>query len=157
MIEQSEFVSKEAMAEKAATAFGFNQPSALDIVHREDYENDVAYIHALTEAQAKMDNPEYQRAARKVAEEDRRRQEKAIREEQRKEYSEILKTVKLSDLDRRTVDTQAAEMARRDLAAGRIFASDLAGRIEHYAEELTEKKKRDLAAGIQFNRCLRGE
>lgn len=157
MIEQSEIVTKESTTEKVAAALGFNQPSALDVVRREEFKSDADYIHALTETQAKMDDPEYQRAARKVAEEDRRRQEKAIREEQRKEYSEILKTVKLSDLDRRTVDTQAAELARRDLAAGRIFASDLAGRIEHYAEELTEKKKRDLAAGIQFNRCLRGE
>lgn len=148
--------SKETTKEKAAAAFGMNQPSALDVVRRDDYVNDVEYIHALAETQARMDDPAYQRAARKVAAEDQQRHEKEIRDEQRKEYAAILTGVKLSDMDRRSIDTQAAELARKDLAAGKIFASDLGKQIEKHAGELTEKKKRELAAGIQFNRALRG-
>lgn len=41
--------------------------------------------------------------------------------------------------------TEATERARRDLAAGRIRASELAPTIESYAKNLTEKRKDTLA------------
>lgn len=152
-----EFITQESIKAKAASAFGLDQPSALDVVHRENYKSDVDYIHALTETQAKMDNPEYQKAARKVAAEDRRRQEEEIRKAQRREYDEILKSVKLDDIDKRAIDKEAAQEARRDLAAGKITLSELGQRIESYGEKLTDQKRRERAASIQFNRCLRGD
>jgi tRNA(Ser,Leu) C12 N-acetylase TAN1 len=154
---QATITSPEMMQEKMKAALGFDQPSALDVVRREDYKSDVEYIHALAETQAMMDAPEYQKAARKVAAEKQRRQEQETREAQHKEYNDILNGVTLQEHEKKEIDTKAAEMARSDLGAGKIFASDLGRRIEKYAAELTEKKKRELAANIQMNRLFRGK
>lgn len=154
---QGTITTPEMTRERMKAALGLDQPSALDVVRREDYKSDVEYIHALTETQAMMDAPEYQKAARRVAAEKQRRQEQETREAQRKEYDEILKDVTLQEYQKKEIDTKATEMARRDLAAGKIFASDLGRRIEKYAAELTEEKKRELAANIQMNRMFRGQ
>ena len=53
---------------------------------------------------------------------------------------EIRSTVQLDGLDQREIDTQAAEMARRDLAAGRISASGLGKAIEDYRPLLPKEK-----------------
>ena len=51
--------------------------------------------------------------------------------------------------------TEATERARRDLAAGRIRASELAPTIENYAKDLTEKRKDTLASNAMMNELLR--
>lgn len=150
-----EFITQESTRAKAAAALGLNQPSALDVVHREDYKSDVDYIHALTETQKEMDDPLYQKAARKAAAEAQRRQEEKIREEQRKEYAETLKSVKLDAVDSRAINEEAAAQAQRDLAAGKITYSELGERIMRYGNELTEQKKREKAANMMFNRMMR--
>ena len=47
-------------------------------------------------------------------------------------------------------------MARRDLAAGRIFASGLGAKIEEYAGQLTDSAKDSKASAMQFNDFIRG-
>ena len=79
------------------------------------------------------------------------------RAEQEAAYKEIRSTVQLSGLDQREIDTEAANLARRDLAAGRISASGLGKAIEDYAKRLTEKRKDTKASDQLFNAMLRGE
>ena len=62
----------------------------------------------------------------------------------------------LDSVDQKNIDTEAADLARRDLAAGRISASALGATIEQYARDLSEKKKDSKAANQLFNKLLRG-
>ena len=55
------------------------------------------------------------------------------------------------------IDEEAAALARRDLSANRIAASDLGATIEKYAAELTEKAKDSKASSALFNAMLRGQ
>ena len=65
--------------------------------------------------------------------------------------------MELDSLDKRNIDAEAAELARRDLAANRIGASDLGEAIEKYAVQLSEKRKNEKASAELFNRMLRGQ
>ena len=154
---KAEFTTQNDVKEKAANALGLNQKSVFDIVRREDYINEAAYIKALAETSKAMETPEYQRAARKAAEEEKRMSEERVRATQRAEFQAIRQGVTLTPLEQQRVDEQAAELARRDLAAGRIFASDMGRTIEEYASELGNRAKDEKATSVQFNSFIRAE
>lgn len=154
---QANFITNDTIKDKAAAALGLDAQSAFDIVRREDYPNEAAYIKALADVSEAMQKPEYQRARRKAAEEEQRRNEAAIRAEQRKEFQTIRRGVTLTQAEKERIDRQAADMARRDLAAGRIFASGLGAKIEEYAGQLTDSAKDSKASAMQFNTFIRRE
>ena len=54
----------------------------------------------------------------------------------------------LDSVDKHNIDEEAAALARRDLSANRIAASDLGATIEKYAAELTEKAKDSKASSV---------
>ena len=153
----AEFVTKEALEEKLSVALGLNQRSVFDIVRREDYRTEAEYIKALSDTSKAMRTPEYQRAARKAAEEQQRRDEAATRAEQRKEFESIRRGVKLTPMEQEQIDRKAANMARADLAAGKIGASELGATIEGYAGQLADKAKDSKACSMQFNNFIRQE
>ena len=95
--------------------------------------------------------------SRRIRAEYRARQEREQREKQETAYKEIRSTVQLDSVDIKEIDAQAAELAKRDLAAGRISASDLGTAIAHYAGQLTEKRKDTKASNLLFNSMLRGK
>ena len=140
---------------KIAAKLGLDQPSALDMVDRSKFATDAEYIDAAVQMEAKISNPEYQAARRRVSAEYAQRQEAEERARQEQEYKKIRGSVQLDDLDRREIDAQARDMARRDLAAGRIFVSDLGAAIENYARQLTEQRKDAKAGNELFNTMLR--
>ena len=142
---------------KFAEKMGLDQPSAFDLVDRRKYADDESYLDAVIKADMERNNPEYQAARRRLKAEYRERMEREQRAEQEAAYKEIRSTVQLDGLDQRESDTQAAEMARRDLAAGRISASGLGKAIEDYAKKLTEKRKDTKASNQLFNAMLRGQ
>lgn len=82
--------------------------------------------------------------------------ESAAREAQSAAYKTIRANASLDGLDRRNIDTEAADLARRDLAANRITASDLGAAIERHAAELSEKRKDEKASAQLFNAMIRG-
>lgn len=69
---------------------------------------------------------------------------------------ETAESVKES-VDKHNIDEEAAALARRDLSANRIAASNLGATIEKYAAELTEKAKDSKASSALFNAMLRGQ
>ena len=142
---------------KFAEKMGLDQPSAFDLVDRRKYADDESYLDAVIKADMERNNPEYQAARRRLKAEYRERMEREQRAEQEAAYKEIRSTVQLDGLDQREIDTQAAEMARRDLAAGRISASGLGKAIEDYAKKVTEKRKDTKASNQLFNAMLRGQ
>ena len=142
---------------KFAEKMGLDQPSAFDLVDRRKYADDESYLDAVIKADMERNNPEYQAARRRLKQEYRERMEREQRTEQEAAYKEIRSTVQLDNLDQREIDTQAAEMARRDLAAGRISASGLGKAIEDYEKQLTEKRKDTKASNQLFNAMLRGQ
>lgn len=142
---------------KFAEKMGLDQPSAFDLVDRRKYADDESYLDAVIKADMERNNPEYQAARRRLKAEYRERMEREQRAEQEAAYKQIRSTVQLDGLDQREIDTQAAEMARRDLAAGRISASGLGKAIEDYAKKLTEKRKDTKASNQLFNAMLRGQ
>lgn len=142
---------------KFAEKMGLDQPSAFDLVDRRKYADDESYLDAVIKADMERNNPEYQAARRRLKAEYRERMEREQRAEQEAAYKQIRSTVQLDGLDQREIDTQAAEMARRDLAAGRISASSLGKAIEDYAKKLTEKRKDTKASNQLFNAMLRGQ
>lgn len=147
----------ESVKEKAKAAVGFDLSSALDLVNRSDYDSDEAYLDAAAKAELERSSPEYRSARSRLKAEYRARQEKEQRAAQNEAYKSIRAEVSLDDLDRRTIDGQAAGLARRDLAANRITASELGKTIERYAKELGEKRKSEKAASAMFNAVLRGQ
>ncbi len=140
-----------------AEKMGLDQPSAFDLVDRRNYVDDESYLDAVIKADMERNNPEYQAARRRLKAEYRERMEREQRTAQEAAYKEIRSAIQLDDLDQRNIDTQAVEMARRDLAAGRISASGLGSAIENYAKQLTEKCKDSKASNQLFNAMLRGQ
>ena len=147
----------ESVKEKAKTAFGFDMSSALDLVKRSNYDSDEAYLDAAAKAELERSSPEYRAARSRLKAEYRARQEKEQRAAQNEAYKSIRAEVSLDALDRRTIDEQAADLARRDLAANRIAASELGRTVERYAAELGEKRKNEKASAAMFNAMMRGK
>lgn len=147
----------ENVREKAKAAFGFDMSSALDLVKRSDYDSDEAYLDAAAKAELERSSPEYRAARSRLKAEYRARQEKEQRTAQNEAYKSIRAEVLLDALDRRKIDEQAADLARRDLAANRIAASELGRTVERYAQKLGEKRKEEKASGALFNAMLRGQ
>lgn len=147
----------ENVREKAKAAFGFDMSSALDLVKRSDYDSDEAYLDAAAKAELERSSPEYRAARSRLKAEYRARQEKEQRTAQNEAYKSIRAEVSLDALDRRKIDEQAADLARRDLAANRIAASELGRTVERYAQKLGEKRKDEKASGALFNAMLRGQ
>ena len=147
----------ENVREKAKAAFGFDMSSALDLVKRSDYDSDEAYLDAAAKAELERSSPEYRAARSRLKAEYRARQEKEQRTAQNEAYKSIRAEVLLDALDRRKIDEQAADLARRDLAANRIAAAELGRTVERYAQKLGEKRKDEKASGALFNAMLRGQ
>lgn len=147
----------DTVRERVADALGFNEPSPLDLVDRSKYHDEDSYLDAATKAELERTNPEYRAIRSRLKAEYRQRQEEQQREAQSAAYKDIRSNVALDDLDRRNIDTQAAELARRDLAANRIVASGLGTAIEKYAAELGEQRKNEKASAQLFNAMLRGQ
>lgn len=147
----------ESVREKAKAAFGFDMSSALDLVKRSDYDSDEAYLDAAAKAELERSSPEYRSARGRLKAEYRARQEKEQRTAQNEAYKSIRAEVSLDALDRRTIDEQAADLARCDLAANRIAASELGRTVERYAAELGEKRKNEKASAAMFNAMMRGK
>ena len=93
---------------------GLDQPSVFDVVNRARYATEDAYLDALVTEKMRRENPDYQAARRKLASEYRERQEQEQRTAQATAYKEIRASVQLDDLDRREIDAQSVELARRD-------------------------------------------
>ena len=149
--------TRESTREKARAALGLDLSSPLDLVSRSDYPDDEAYLDAATRAEMERSNPEYRSIRSRLKAELRQRTEQEERKAQAENYKAIRSSVSLDDLDRRNIDAAAADLARRDLAAGRISASMLGKSIESYAEKLGEKRKDEKAGNALFNAMLRGQ
>ena len=142
----------DSVKEKVKAAFGFDLRSALDLVKRSDYDTDEQYLDACARAELERSSPEYRAARSRLKAEYHARQE-----EQSENYKAIRSSVSLDSVDKHNIDEEAAALARRDLSANRIAASDLGATIEKYAAELTEKAKDSKASSALFNAMLRGQ
>ena len=151
------FESNDTLREKVADKLGLNLPSGLDIVSRTDYGSEKAYLDAAAAAEMEHSTPEFRATRRRVEAELRQRQEADERKRQTTKYNAIRSCVELDSVDKRNIDAEAAELARRDLSANCIAASDLGATIEKYAAELAEKAKDSKASNALFNAMLRGQ
>ena len=149
--------TRKTVREKAKAAFGFDLSSALDLCARSDYATDEQYLDACARAELERSSPEYRAARSRLKAEYSARQEAQARRAQAESYKAIRASVCLDSVDQRSIDEQAAALARRDLAAGRIAASALGAAIEKYAQALGEKRKDEKASSSLFNAMLRGE
>lgn len=147
----------ESVREKAKAAFGLDMPSALDVVARGDFATDEQYLDACTRAELERGSAEFRSVRSRLKAEYRARQEEEQRQAQAENYKAIRANIGLDSVDKHNIDEEAADLARRDLAANRIAASDLGKAIEKYAEELTEKAKDSKASNALFNAMLRGQ
>ena len=147
----------DSVKEKVRTALGLDLTSSLDLVDRSSYSGEESYLGACVRMELERSSPEYRAARSRLKAEYRARQEEQARKAQAENYKAIRSSVGLDDLDRRNIDAEAADLARRDLAAGRISASMLGKSIESYAEKLGEKRKDEKAGNALFNAMLRGQ
>lgn len=129
----------------------------LDLVKRSDYATEDEYLDAAAKAEMERSNPEYKAIRARLKREHDERTEKAYREQQSEMYKQARASVQLSSFDIKQIDDEASALARRDLVAGRVSASGLAGAIEKYAEKLTEKRKNELASNAVMNAMFRGQ
>lgn len=149
--------TKESTREKASAALGLDLSSSLDLVDRSSYSDEESYLDACVRMELERSSPEYRAARSRLKAEYRARQEKQERAEQAANYKMIRASVSLDSVDQKNIDTEAADLARRDLVAGRISASMLGKSIEGYATELSKKRKSERASSILFNSMLRGQ
>lgn len=147
----------EGIKERAKAAFDFDLPSALDLVKRSDYDSDEAYLDACTRAEMERSSPEYRAARSRLKAEYRQRTEEQERRAQDEAYKTIRAAVTLDSIDQRNIDEKAADLARQDLAAGRIAASGLGDAIAKHAEKLGEERKTEKASAQMFNSMIRGQ
>lgn len=147
----------DSVKAKARAALGLDLSSALDLVNRSDYDSEEAYLDAAAKAELERSNPEYRSIRSRLKAELRQRTEQEERKAQGEAYKAIRAGVSLDSVDRKAIDEQAADLARRDLAAGRITASMLGKRIEDYAAKLGEERKSEKAGNALFNAMLRGK
>lgn len=136
---------------------GGDTRQGLDLVRRSDYATEDEYLDACAKAEMERKNPEYKAVRARLQRELEEREEREYKEQQNEMYKQARASVKLSSFDIKQIDEEASELARRDLAAGRIFASGLAGAIENYAKDLTEKRKNELASNMVMSAMLRGQ
>lgn len=148
--------TRESTTAKVAEKLGFDQVSAFQLVDRSKYADDESYLDAVIKVEMERSSPEYRAARQRVKAQYREKLEREQREKQESAYKEIRSTVQLDSMDIKEIDGQAAELAKRDLAAGRISASDLGTAIAHYADQLAEKCKDTKASNRLFNDMLRG-
>ena len=148
--------TRESTTAKVAEKLGFDQVSAFQLVDRSKYADDESYLDAVIKVEMERSSPEYRAARQRVKAQYREKLEREQQEKQESAYKEIRSTVQLDSVDIREIDAQAAELAKRDLAAGRISASELGTAIAHYADQLTEKCKDTKASNRLFNDMLRG-
>ena len=146
----------DTVREKVKSALGFDCVSTLDLVRREDFADDESYLDAAAKAELERSSPEYRAARNRLKNEYRARRGEEQRRAQSKAYKAIRENTSLDNLDRRSIDEQAVSLARRDLAANRIAASELGEVISRYAAELSEKRKSEKASNAMFNAMLRG-
>lgn len=126
-----------------------------EVIKRSDYKSEGEYLMALADYETKMQTPEFRRAMNKVIKQQNEKAEAAAREEQRKHYAEIRKTVKLDDNERSQVDQRAKERAQADYMAGKISSAEIAGKAESYVAELEKAMLDSKATNISFNEQIR--
>lgn len=136
---------------------GGDTRQGLDLVRRSDYASEDEYLDAAAKAELERENPEYKAVRARLQRELEERQGKEYREQQSEMYKQARASVKLSSFDIQQIDEEASALGRRDLVAGRVSASGLAGAIEQYAAKLTEKRKNELASNMVMNAMLRGD
>lgn len=151
------FETRASTEAKLAAMMGAGQPSVFETVNRNAYATEDAYLDALVKAEMERSSPEYQETRRRLTREYMKMQEQKKTEVRAAKQREIRAAMQLSGFDQREIDTEAANLARRDLAAGRIFASDLGATIEQYAKKLGEKKKDELTMNQLMNMIFRGQ
>lgn len=149
--------TRESVEAKAKAALGFDLSSALDLVNRTDYSSVEQYLDAAAKAELERSSPEYRAARKRLEAEYNERLATRQREIEAAAYKTMRQNVILDSVDKRNIDEEAAALARRDLSANRIAASDLGATIEKYAAELTEKAKDSKASNALFNAMLRGQ
>ena len=153
---QMRIETRETTTAKVAEKLGFDQVSAFQLVDRSKFSDDESYLDAVIKVEMERSSPEYRAARQRVKAQYREKLEREQLEKQESAYKEIRSTMQLDSVDIKEIDAQAAELAKRDLAAGRISASDLGTAIAHYADQLTEKFKDTKASNRLFNDMLRG-
>ncbi len=149
--------TRESTRQKIATKLGLDQPSPFDLVDRSKFADDESYLNAVIAAKMAQNNPEYQEAQRKIRAEFLEREERKRDEAREEAYKKIRAEIKLDSVDVNEINAKAAELAKRDLAAGKINASDLGTAIVQHAQELTEKRKDTKASNKVLNAMLRGQ
>ena len=149
--------TKESTRERVGVALGLDMASSLDLVSRSDYDSEDEFLDACVRMELERSSPEYRAARSRLKAEYRARQEEQERKAQGEAYKTIRAGVSLDSVDQKNIDTEAADLARRDLAAGRISASMLGKSIEDYAAKLSEKRKDEKASNALFNAMLRGK
>lgn len=141
--------------EKAAIAFGFDGPEASDLVNRADYATQAEYYAALADMKIRLQDPEFQRAIRKARMSGQIEDERAKRKRELEEFKQYRKSASVEEFEQRDIDKQATQMARDDLARGKISSAELGERIAIYADRLSDKLKDQKASSAQINALFR--
>lgn len=159
---EAKFEARQDTAEKIVEKFGFDQPSAFDLVDRNKYADDDSYLDAVVKMDMELNSPAYQEARRRLKAEYRERQEAELEEriknectEREAQFAEIRSGIELSDDEKKESDARASAMAHYDLACGKIDSSELGSSIARYAEKFSGERKDSKAASQVFNNMFR--
>lgn len=150
-------VTGREFAEQLALKMGANAPSALEVLKNKHFASDDELLDAATKLELERDNQEYRKVRARLESELARGRQKEQMEKQQQFSEDAYRNAVVDANTVKNIDEEAAVMAKRDLAEGRIRASELGSAIEEHAKELTENERRRLAKNATMNALLRGE
>ena len=141
--------------DKISKRLGLTQDSVFELLHRDDFDSDSAYLDALTKLELERRSPEYREIRRQLAGAYEKYNEEKVRQQQREDYQRFRDTVQLDSLDRKEIDAEARRLAETDVANGKISAGGLGAAIVKHTEALEAKRLDRKAADAQMNAMLR--
>lgn len=133
----------------------FSQPSVFDVIRREDYASDEAYIDALVAEKGRRSGREYQTQRRMIERELAAEAERKELNEQNKRFEKFKNGTTLSAIEAEKVAQRAQAAALNDVQHGRTSADNLSSSIKAHESRLTDEAVEHKAAGLFFNQMLR--
>lgn len=146
---------KDEYLENLELRMGLSGPKTTDVIRREDFDSDDAYLDAATRHELERErDPRYNDVRRKFEIQLAQEKEKARKAAQDKRFNELRDQVKV---DRASIDERATVAATADLNSGRISPKEFGEAKEKHAKKIEDQDRRDKASNIMFNEFVRDE
>ena len=151
-------VGKDEHLTSLENRMGLHMPNLKDVIKREDYPDDDAYVDAISRKELEMEeNPRLAELKRKHYVELARQREEEQREKEKQRQAAARAAAKLTEKEKKEVAAAALDAANDDLRSGRITLEQFDEVKEKHRERLENRRLDDKATGAVFNEWFKQE